>query len=309
MRRPGRRYVATFVASSAAVVALASACGETKAPPSTFVPSDAGVTMPTTDASPTISDGSVPSDAAVIRTRATRSPMGRMDVPRNLFLDGDFEFTGASDLMPWILVADDRLGPLPFSTGGACPSGIRCGRVGAGQELYGAVASPKSDAFRVSVWVGLPDVRSASPDAGPSRALTCADVTVNLVDLGQGNGDPETSLQAFEGRALEGENACRFEGLAAPSFARFLYVAVAAKPDTLGPGRFLRVDDAVALPTTDPFPSALGPATSAARRVPVLPGSREDVALRRASALVAGLRGNAASGRRSPGVAFPRSRP
>jgi hypothetical protein len=170
----------------------------------------------------------------VVRTVETRSPFGNLDVPDNLLLDGDFEFTGRSGQMPWLAFGGTGQGTLNFATGGICRSGIRCAAVAPGTEMIGWMASPKSGGMNVSLW--------AKPPSG-----NCGDLRAFITDIeGESDGDglrAETPQAAASGW-------CRYEVDSANYAGKqpVLYVSTASSR-VQGP---IIVDDVVAraLPST-----------------------------------------------------------
>jgi hypothetical protein len=179
-------------------------------------------------------DAEAPGPREVVRTVEQRSPFGNLDVPDNLLLDGDFEFTGRSGQMPWLAFGGLGQGTLNFATGGLCRSGVRCAALAAGLEMIGWMASPKSGGMNVSLW--------AKPPSG-----NCADLRVFVTDIeGEADGD---GLRAQTAKANEG-GWCRYEVDAANYAGKqpVLYVSTASSR-VQGP---ILVDDVVAraLPAT-----------------------------------------------------------
>jgi hypothetical protein len=190
-------------------------------------------------------DADAPNPQEVVRTVEQRSPFGNLDVPDNLVLDGDFEFTGRSGQMPWLAFGGMGQGTLNFATGGLCRSGVRCASLTAGSEMIGWMASPKSGGMNVSLW--------AKPPSG-----NCADLRVFVTDIeGQADGD---GLRAETTKAGEG-GWCRYEVDAAnyAGMQPVLYVSTASSR-VQGP---ILVDDAVAraLPATLKRTLAMKPTT------------------------------------------------
>ena len=253
-------------------------CGRASNGPSTFTPEvDAA---PEPDAAPVIAD-SGGADAAVVvkRTIVRRNPLGRMDVPGNLFADGDFEFSGPRDQMPWIVAANGEQQALAFATGGSCSSGVRCARIIRPQILIGVVASPKTEAFRVRLWTRVP-------------GGACDDLSVSLIDLADAD-----ILRAFDGEAVSdgsdgGAAVCQFEALVSAAPGRQLYLTVDTSEARFDRTASVLVDDAVALPVSDPFPvDARGyvrPRQDVApsRRIELRPGSEEQERMRALFALL-----------------------
>jgi hypothetical protein len=112
-----------------------------------------------------------PVDSAELRrTVATRNPFGATEVRGNLVADGDFEFTGRQQQMPWLSFSSRSQATLNFETGGRCRSGIRCGAVKQGESVIGWVASPKDGALDVAIAIR------------PSSGI-CKDVVVRFIDV------------------------------------------------------------------------------------------------------------------------------
>ncbi len=67
---------------------------------------------------------------APVRTVTTRSPFGDLSVAStNLVLDGDFEFSPSSSIVPaWLGITKNQSVPVDYDSGGACVSGIYCAR-------------------------------------------------------------------------------------------------------------------------------------------------------------------------------------
>lgn len=211
--------------SRAAVCGLALAaagCGKNDASPAPSENVDAG------------GDAGAPGPQAVVRTVETRSPFGNLEVPDNLLLDGDFEFTGRNGQMPWLTFGGGGQGTLAFATGGLCRSGVRCAALAAGSEMIGWMASPKTGGMSVSLW--------AKPPSG-----SCTDLRAFVTDIeGEADGD---SLVA-ESTKTDASGWCHFVGDTA-NFAGaqpVVYVATASNR-VQGP---ILVDDVVAraLPAT-----------------------------------------------------------
>lgn len=200
----------------------ATACGKNEAAPAPSDTSDAGV------------DAEAPGPQEVVRTVETRSPFGNLDVPDNLLLDGDFEFTGRNGQMPWLTFGGAGQGTLNFATGGLCRSGIRCAALAAGSEMIGWMASPKTGGMNVSLW--------AKPPSG-----SCTDLRVFVTDIeGEADGDtlpPESTKADASGWCHYVADTGNFAG-AQP----VVYVATASNR-VQGP---IVVDDVVAraLPAT-----------------------------------------------------------
>jgi hypothetical protein len=106
----------------------------------------------------------------VVRKVEVRSPFGKNDVEQNLLADGDFEFTGRSQQMPWISFGQNGQNTLSYETGGKCVSGIRCASLAKGNQLIGWVSSPRTGKVAVSLYV--------HPSTG-----VCADTDVFFIDV------------------------------------------------------------------------------------------------------------------------------
>lgn len=200
----------------------AAACGKTDAATAPVEATDAG------------SDAEAPGPQAVVRTVETRSPFGNLDVPDNLLLDGDFEFTGRNGQMPWLTFGGTGQGTLNFATGGLCRSGVRCAALAAGSEMIGWMASPKTGGMNVSLW--------AKPPSG-----ACTDLRVFVTDI-EGEADGDTVFP--ESTKADSDGWCHYAGDTA-NFAGtqpVVYVATASNR-VKGP---IVVDDVVAraLPAT-----------------------------------------------------------
>ena len=191
------------------------------------------------------SGAAVPAPAAPrfapTRTIEQRSPFGNTTYPANLLVDGDFEFTGRTEQMPWILFGQGQgQTPLRFETGGRCRSGIRCALMDRGETLLGFVASPKTVGMRVSLWV--------LPLSG-----VCHDVRVAMVDLG--SQEKRTEIPSETEHAAS-DGWCHFSG-ATPNFADkepVLFVDIDPKT-TMG----ARIDDGLVMPTDVPPGKLLAP--------------------------------------------------
>jgi hypothetical protein len=105
-----------------------------------------------------------------VRKVELRSPFGANSVEQNLLADGDFEFTGRSQQMPWISFGKTGQGTLNYETGGKCVSGIRCAALAKDTQLIGWVSSPRTGKLAVSLYV--------HPSSG-----VCADTDVFLIDI------------------------------------------------------------------------------------------------------------------------------
>jgi hypothetical protein len=147
----------------------------------------------------------------------TRNPFGATDVRGNLVADGDFEFTGRQQQMPWLSFSSRSQATLNFETGGRCRSGIRCGAVKQGESVIGWVASPKDGALDVAIAI--------KPSSG-----VCKDVVVRFIDV-------ESDLRNTTIRPPaepDADGYCSFRGNA-PALADgnpALFVDVVANRDT-----------------------------------------------------------------------------
>ncbi len=93
------------------------------------------------------------SSSGTIRSVGYRNPLGHVQVTDNLFADGDFEWTGRSGQMPWVVFGNGGQGTLTYMTGGQCYSGVRCAFVAKGQTMIGYLATPASVNAEVSIKV------------------------------------------------------------------------------------------------------------------------------------------------------------
>lgn len=199
-------------------------CGKDAEPAPIAAPS------PTT----TTTEPEAPPPAPTARVVGWRSPFGDTLHPDNLMIDGDFEFTGRSGQMPWILVSSQAQAALDFDTGGRCRSGVRCAKMRQDTTMIGYLASPREKNLFVRVW-GKPD------------STKCGDVTIVLVDESANQTRGTLAAQQPEGDEL---GWCRYE-LLTKSMNQYPYpwgnpalVVQAKKSATL-------IDDAVALPSAD----------------------------------------------------------
>ena len=119
-KRTGLRLPALAFALTLPLPLLAVACTEQ-------IPKQ----IPGASPSPTTPSTTVPTNTvptATLRTVETRSPFGELRSD-NLFLDGDFEFTGRNGQMPWLVFRSNGQGTIGFDTGGKCFSGVRSANV------------------------------------------------------------------------------------------------------------------------------------------------------------------------------------
>jgi len=213
----------TIAFASLSLLALA-ACGKDPEP-TPLAPPTPTTTTTTSDAPP---------PPAAVRTVSTRNPFGDTNWPGNLFIDGDFEFTGRSGQMPWVLFGNQGQAALDFDTGGRCRSGVRCAKLAQNGTMVGYLASPKEKNIAMRVW--------AKPDSG-----RCGDVSMTFLD--------ETSNQVRgtlvpQQPDVDATGWCRYE-LVTKSLNQYSYpwgnpalLVQAKKSPAL-------VDDAVALPSSD----------------------------------------------------------
>lgn len=97
-------------------------------------------------------DAPAPDAGQPVRRLLTRSPWGRVSVPQNLLLDGDFELSGAEGQFGWLSFSRGGAG-LRHETGGLCRSGVSCGVLQRGQVMLGyAVAAPEAP-MELRVWL------------------------------------------------------------------------------------------------------------------------------------------------------------
>ena len=218
---PGISHI--FLLAAFAAFAGLAGCAKTENP-AVVADVDAG------PGGPTVAEPGAP----IVRTVVQRSPFGNLSIPDNLVLDGDFEFTGRSGQMPWLVFGNSGQGTLAFATGGACRSGIRCAAVPAGSEMIGWMASPKSGGMNVSLWV--------KPPSGK-----CDDLRVSITDMaGSIGGDIVRSETLRAGT----DGWCRFNGDAGNYAGQQPVVYIATANNRVqGP---ILVDDVVArtLPST-----------------------------------------------------------
>ena len=205
--------------------------------------------VPTTSA--TTGDAPPPATTRVV---GWRNPFGNTNHPDNLMIDGDFEFTGRSGQMPWVLFGNQGQAALDFDTGDRCRSGVRCAKLAVNATMVGYLASPKEKNLAIRAW--------AKPESG-----RCGDVTMLVVD--------ETSNQVRGTLVPQEPSAdalgwCRFE-IVTKSLNQYPYpwgnpalLVQAKKSATL-------VDDVVALPSPDGTkPMLAGPPLSDAEKTEVL---------------------------------------
>lgn len=201
-----------------------AACGKDAEPTPVAAPT------PTT----TTTEPEAPPPAPSARVVGWRNPFGDTLHPDNLMIDGDFEFTGRSGQMPWILVSSQGQTALDFDTGGRCWSGVRCAKMNQNTTMIGYLASPREKNLFVRVW-GKPD------------SANCGDVTIVLVDE---RANQSRGTLAAQHVAADELGWCRYE-LLTKSMNQYPYpwgnpalVVQAKKSATL-------IDDAVALPSAD----------------------------------------------------------
>jgi hypothetical protein len=109
-----------------------------------------------------------------LRTVEQRSIFGVSKVT-NLMADGDFEFTGRSQQMPWIVFGSQAgQGRLNYETGGRCVSGIRCAVLTKTDQIIGWFSSPPSGTFTVSVFI-YPGSTGACKGLGSIAAIDIND--------------------------------------------------------------------------------------------------------------------------------------
>ena len=228
-----------------ATTLLSAACTEqlpkerpTVAPPST-------PTAPITPTTPT----TVP-----VRTVQNRSPFGELRTD-NLFLDGDFEFTGRNGQMPWLVFKSSGQGTIGFDTGGKCFSGIRCALMKKDDEMIGWVASAPQGANRNITFSVM-----AKTSTG-----VCSDVKLDVADLGSNSGGG--TIQPPEAPSEE-DGWCHFEGVAKGVPEGELVLYVTAKADQVWLDHAVAVSAAV-----KPMPSQAG--TSIAIAPDLLPLTAE----------------------------------
>jgi hypothetical protein len=215
----------SFATLALAPLALAAlGCGKDPEPTPIATPT------PTT----TTTTGDTPPTASV-RLVGWRNPYGDTLHPDNLMIDGDFEFTGRSGQMPWVLYGSNGQAALDFDTGGRCRSGVRCARLLASATMIGYLASPKEKNLAIRAW--------GKPESG-----RCGDVSFSLVD--------ETSNQLRATLVPQQPDAdelgwCRYE-VVTKSLSQYPYPYgnPALVVTTKKAGGAL-IDDVVALPSPD----------------------------------------------------------
>ncbi len=192
---------------------------------------------------------------AVKRTVEQRSPFGNTSYPANLLADGDFEFTGRNEQMPWVVFGNAGQQTLNYNTGGLCHSGIRCALIAPGDALVGYVASPKKATMDVSLWV-------APVSDGRGASLACKFVQVSMTDLSnQGN---RTDIHSESEDPIDGW--CHFTGSTPNLAGRAPVIYVDFARDAKASAR---VDDGVVKPGAGgetgrlPFVRDFSPAESA----------------------------------------------
>lgn len=129
------------------------------------------------DAGPT---GGAPPDGPPVREVYMRNPLG--GPAQNLLADGDFELSivpsqAAGGQYGWIaLTASGAPVAMSSETGGLCRTGLRCGRVPAGNVLFGrGTAAPNMAGHHASIWFKpLGETSAAKPcDVGNVYVLGC----------------------------------------------------------------------------------------------------------------------------------------
>jgi hypothetical protein len=166
----------------------------------------APIVPPSISAMPTLDAGTVR------RTVEQRSIFGVSNVT-NLMADGDFEFTGRSQQMPWIVFGSQAgQGRLNYETGGRCASGIRCAVLTKTDQLIGWFASPPSGTFTASVSIY------------PGSSGTCKGLgTVATIDIN----DQRRGFNLAEANVVPNEKGwCTFAatGAAIPDGESALYI-------------------------------------------------------------------------------------
>jgi hypothetical protein len=104
----------------------------------------------------------VPPDAGPTkRTVETRNPFG--GPAKNLFADGDFEFStvaeGSTPQLGWLGFTENGSGEkhVPYETGGLCRTGLHCAVLEQGTLLFGrGTAAPGGQGHVVSIWAKIP---------------------------------------------------------------------------------------------------------------------------------------------------------
>lgn len=213
------------------------------------LPKDQTKTTPT----PTPTTVTTTPPTGVVRTVETRSPFGELRTD-NLFLDGDFEFTGRNGQMPWLVFKSSGQGVIGFDTGGKCFSGVRCALMKNDDEMVGFVASAGT---------GSTPTLTFSVVAKTSSGL-CKDVSIIVTDLTSGTGGGTIKPPAEPAE----DHWCHFEGSVKGYPEGELVLYVTAKTDQVW------VDHAVA--TSAAVKAQPSMAGSAPHAVPdVLPISEE----------------------------------
>jgi hypothetical protein len=194
---PVRRAVVPVV--QAALFLVVAACSEQ-------FPKEVPAASPAPAPTPT---NTVPGDK--VRTVEVRSPFGVNDVEQNLFVDGDFEFTGRSQQMPWLRFNDNGQGVLNYETGGRCRTGIRCAFLKKGDDVIGWVSSPKTGRLNISFYVL------------PASGVCNTSVEAYFLDI-----EDQTGAAAIKGPdAPDATGWCKFEASvrAKPNGQTTLYVS------------------------------------------------------------------------------------
>lgn len=179
------------------------------------LPKQIGATANTTTPTATATTTSTVPTTTPIRTVSNRSPFGELRTD-NLFLDGDFEFTGRSGQMPWLVFKSNGQGTIGFDTGGRCFSGMRCALMKKDDEMVGFVASAPENATRT---ITFSIVAKTSTGA-------CKDVTLSVLDLNSGQGGGTIKPPA----EVSADGWCHFDGTAKgiPQGELVLYVTAEA---------------------------------------------------------------------------------
>lgn len=181
-----------------ALIATA-ACGEEELSP---VPT-ASATVEPPDAGPT---GGSPPVGPRVRDVFVRNPFG--GPLQNLLADGDFELSivpsqAAGGQYGWIALSPNGSSAIGMNgeTGGLCRTGLRCGRVGANNLLFGrGTAAPGMVGHHASIW--MKPLGEVSPDK------PCGVATVMI--LGCDAFDIKKTLKAAD--APDAQGFCEIAG-------------------------------------------------------------------------------------------------
>ncbi|MEO6573778.1 MAG: hypothetical protein ABIP89_08065, partial [Polyangiaceae bacterium] len=189
---------------------------------------------------PPIAVHSSDAGGVVKRTVEQRSPFGNTSYPGNLLADGDFELTGRTGQMPWVVFDASTSGPgtLNYDTGGLCHSGVRCAVIASGDILIGYLSSPKKGTMDVSLWVAPLATQSGSPPPA------CNTVLVSIKDFNNTEGG--TDFQSDTEQPANGW--CHFAG-SAPNYAErspVMWVTIAGNAKSGA-----RIDDGVVKPNAE----------------------------------------------------------